>query len=116
MQDIFTETNAKDILKPKEIRRLGRLIKQRVKNVNVSPKMLGLVNLLAFGLYLPSVRKALKIALAQIRFDKFQHTNASRYFSLTWSTYDFFGESAEVRKARYMEIHKDIKPTMVKVS
>ena len=117
MLDIFTETTKDKVFKSKELRRLGKLLAKRVKDKNLANnKMQGIVNILSMALYLPSIRKAFKKALSQIDFSKFQMDKADRYFALTWVTYDFFGESKEKRKERYMEIHKEGVPQMIKIS
>jgi hypothetical protein len=116
VQDIFSESSEKEIYKAKEWRRLGKILTQRDNNKLFRAKMQSIVNLVSFGLYMPSVRKAFKKALSEIRFEKFKMDKADRYFSLTWRFYDFGGESLEKRMARYYQIHNGIMPPVVHIS
>lgn len=115
VEDIFTETNVNDICKPKELRRLGKIVGQRDINNLMGAKMQSMVNVVSFGLYLPSVRKAFKKALKEIDFTQFQMDEADRYFSLTWKNYNFLGQSFKQRIAKFQELHEGTPPPIVQL-
>ncbi len=110
LQDILGETSKEKLLLFKEIQRLAKIAYDRddkllsIKSKNrIGTQFRKVALVLAFIIYIPGVRKALKKALIQCNFNNFLMDESDRYWSYLRLDYDFGGLTYEKRMLRFKE-------------
>ena len=95
-KDIFTETTTEKLHKPKELRRLARLLFERNNQYAWVKKMTLPLYFISYMLYLPKFRKAYRYALSQIDIKNLQFTDNDYYWIVIASgEYNYQGLTQE---------------------
>lgn len=107
LQDILNEANREALINNprKEILRLLEIYKQREpylfeeKNIkHVGARMVGMVKLLNFILYIPWIKNAFVFAVKNVNFEWFKCDEWDYYWALPRGDYNCFGKSFDERK------------------
>ncbi len=113
VQDLAGATWDQKIYKrpAKEIRRLGQVFYDRdgefeiIGSRRVGTMVKRTMGIVALALYVPRVKRAFRKAIAAVDFRRLELDEGDKYHVLMRNNYNFFGESFEVRKKRYIEMH-----------
>lgn len=95
LEDLFSETTKEALLTGrKELNRLFKIYLRREKFVNVGIggldyKFGSAMKLLKFALLFPNVKRAWQFALEEMEIENLQMDNADRYYSNTYTGYDY---------------------------
>jgi hypothetical protein len=90
--DLFSEI--KD-LKPKELRRLAKVLKSREPNLDV--QIPTIIKILSFAVYLPKVRRALEYAVTNTDIKSIGLDESDKYWTCIRTDYKFMGMSDSER-------------------
>lgn len=108
-EDILTETSKELMLKNprKELKRLISILSQREPDgmAGNAQKFKKIVDVLSFGLYVPSYRKAFINALQASDFKNFQMDEADHYHTALWEDFNFWGLPIAERIEWYKDYH-----------
>ena|SRR3990167_1028121 len=107
LQDLANETSAEMLSKHpvKELYRLYEILNERSSRKGVKEKFGAILYLFSFLFLLPGVKRAWRKALKVIDWKQVQMTEADRHHMLLWDNYNYFGESFEVRKQKFIDIY-----------
>lgn len=114
MEDIFTETSQRELLKNprKELSRLLKIYESREKS-SIEFKAQQIVKVLRFILLIPSVKKAFRKAIENVDIEKMKMTKNDSYFFMIYDGYDQKGLSLEQRKKIWLSMTNGQEPKRV---